>query len=411
MYRQALSLMTADNDSLMVSLQAEMKQIPDGYYHHSDGKSYPYRLLPDNKAVLTGQGPWFATHLEGTVELPSFIVAAGRADTVVGLDEFAFGRNRKLYKVTLPQHCRYIGTDAFKGCDSLTLVVNPELEVVHSTKVSETIPADAIILIPKIRINVKNVSKLVRDYIAAEKLLPKPSDDHIFDRNLKSDRIGRMLQNAIRQDNNFSRYADLVCRVAKVEYKELPQWDNFRVVDYEELVSIGILAVQVLIKNKTPEQLANYNDLYIATAVTWAIQNELKIRYEWYEYLLGEYLVDVLSYDLAKQYGTAGIDYQIGQVRLACYKVLAQVGSTYGELSDSVAEGGSGAGESELQKMWRLVKGCRDKMPGKYLECYDAFFTPDADYINIQYRYSPVIIQGMFNEIKAILNDAGMHGF
>lgn len=50
-------------------------------------------------------------------------------------------------------------------------------------------------------------------------------------------------------------------------------------VDYEELVSIGILAIQVLIKNKTPEQLERYNSAYIATAVRWAIRNELRIRY------------------------------------------------------------------------------------------------------------------------------------
>jgi hypothetical protein len=41
-------------------------------------------------------------------------------------------------------------------------------------------------------------------------------------------------------------------------------------VEYEELMSIGIIAVQALIKGKTPEQLENYNDAYIATAVRWA---------------------------------------------------------------------------------------------------------------------------------------------
>ena len=35
-------------------------------------------------------------------------------------------------------------------------------------------------------------------------------------------------------------------------------------------------------KNKTPEQLEKYNSAYIATAVRWAIRNELRIRYKWY---------------------------------------------------------------------------------------------------------------------------------
>lgn len=806
MYRQALGLLTAENDSLRSSLQADLGRIPDGYYHHSDGNSYPYRLLPGNKALLMGEGPWFSAHLEGEVELPSFINSLGRADTVVGLDEFAFGRNKNLYKVKLPQHCRFIGIDVFKGCDSLTLVVNPELEEIYSTKVSETIPRNTRFLIPGIprndgwitamRANTadtdtthnarefawaqaryneekqlfllalpdywwlfdlywkeKNVTEAKKvaqaisrinktlgyfyfsfiydiegDYEKAYKcavkgqnhdypytynrlayILADPKygksdfpkahksidkaislaqtnsdkanfidtkgelyliegnvdeakkcldlalsvypqynqgvesrlyayfhpeandnalqndeeaklqmeesdrlqrfrnisiallardflnqrserlpdnckgmidemvgyiarlrsedqgfkldarllfysclqlvatrvhnyckienipfinewvglidmdgsaalDKHVrssinnmmmvhqmasrlpaaglFDNDVKliyvinkcyenylnlhmgeegevtkdlmdgfdvpylkekfgydcgrlstlikeidefvdkyyayyiyghADELGKIpfskglatgsieevLQKTGKSNDMLRGYIDLVQRAAKVAHRKLPQWNNFRVVDYEELVSIGILAVQVLIKNKTPEQLAKYNEIYIATAVAWAIGNELKIRYPWYDYML----VSDASYihDLAKQSEAAGIDYQRGQVRLAVYKVLAQIGNTYGQLTggplDFVIEGESAAAESELQKMWRLVKGCRDKMPGKYLECYDAFFAPDADYINIQYRYSPVIIQGMFNEIKAILNGSGMHGY
>lgn len=53
-------------------------------------------------------------------------------------------------------------------------------------------------------------------------------------------------------------------------------------VEYEELVSIGIIAVQAMIKNKTEEQLAKYNDAYMGTAVKWAIRNELRHRYKWY---------------------------------------------------------------------------------------------------------------------------------
>ena len=53
-------------------------------------------------------------------------------------------------------------------------------------------------------------------------------------------------------------------------------------VEYAELVSIGIIAVQSMIKNKTPEQLERYNKAYIATAIRWAIRNELRNRYKWY---------------------------------------------------------------------------------------------------------------------------------
>ena len=73
--------------------------------------------------------------------------------------------------------------------------------------------------------------------------------------------------------NKLQEYIDIVQKVAKVEHRRIPA----HMVDYEELVSIGILAIQVLIKNKTPEQLERYNAAYIATAVRWAIRNELRI--------------------------------------------------------------------------------------------------------------------------------------
>ena len=73
-------------------------------------------------------------------------------------------------------------------------------------------------------------------------------------------------------------YIDIVQKVARVEYRRIPA----HMLDCEELVSIGIIAVQVLIKNKTPEQLEKYNAAYVATAVRWAMRNELRIRYKWY---------------------------------------------------------------------------------------------------------------------------------
>ena len=73
-------------------------------------------------------------------------------------------------------------------------------------------------------------------------------------------------------------YIDIIQKVARVEYKRIPS----HMLDCEELVSIGIIALQALFKNKTEEQLANYNSSYIATAVRWAIRNELRNRYKWY---------------------------------------------------------------------------------------------------------------------------------
>ncbi len=80
------------------------------------------------------------------------------------------------------------------------------------------------------------------------------------------------------QQRNIAKYLPLVERVAKVEYRRVPS----HMVDYEELVSIGAIAVQNILRGKTPEQIDNMNISYIATATRWAIRNELRSRYKWY---------------------------------------------------------------------------------------------------------------------------------
>ena len=76
----------------------------------------------------------------------------------------------------------------------------------------------------------------------------------------------------------INQYIGIVQKIARVEHRRIPN----HMIEYEELVSIGIIAVQTLIKDKSEEQLARYNDAYIGTAVKWAIRNELRHRYKWY---------------------------------------------------------------------------------------------------------------------------------
>ena len=76
----------------------------------------------------------------------------------------------------------------------------------------------------------------------------------------------------------INQYVGIVQKIARVEHRRIPN----HMIEYEELVSIGIIAIQTLIKDKTDEQLARYNDAYIGTAVKWAIRNEIRRRYKWY---------------------------------------------------------------------------------------------------------------------------------
>ena len=80
------------------------------------------------------------------------------------------------------------------------------------------------------------------------------------------------------KNSKLKEYIEIVQKVARVEHRRIPS----HMVEYEELVSIGIIAVQSMLKDKTDEEMERYNSSYMATAVRWAIRNELRNRYKWY---------------------------------------------------------------------------------------------------------------------------------
>ena len=79
------------------------------------------------------------------------------------------------------------------------------------------------------------------------------------------------------------RYVELVQTVSRGLYDM--QREAFSEIEYEEYLSIGIIAVQALIRDKTGQQLVGYTPEYISTVVKWAIVNELTIRYPWFPQL------------------------------------------------------------------------------------------------------------------------------
>lgn len=134
-----------------------------------------------------------------------------------------------------------------------------------------------------------------------------------------------MINNA--SQNKIKEYISIVEKVAKVEHRRIPS----HMVDYEELVSIGIIAVQAMIKNKTPEQLEKYNTSYIATAVRWAIRNELRNRYKWY----------TLKHNKSEEDSTESgssegdLDVSPGKVREAIYETILSIDSIAAASSDN----------------------------------------------------------------------------
>lgn len=75
---------------------------------------------------------------------------------------------------------------------------------------------------------------------------------------------------------NLREYKELIETIAKVEYQK---FSSFRLIELPELVNIGNHTLYILFKNNSKE---NFNNTYLATAIKWAIRNEVRRRYKWY---------------------------------------------------------------------------------------------------------------------------------
>ncbi len=123
--------------------------------------------------------------------------------------------------------------------------------------------------------------------------------------------------------NLLKQYVSIVQKVAKIEQRRVPN----HMVEYEELVSIGIIAVQAMIKNKTEEQLAKYNDAYMGTAVKWAIRNELRHRYKWYSM---KHKTDSENGEEAEEGATSA-----GKVKEAVYETILSIDGLAASATDN----------------------------------------------------------------------------
>lgn len=176
------------------------------------------------------------------------------------------------------------------------------------------------------------------------------------------------------QDNaKIKEYLDIIQKVAKVEHHRIPS----HMIEYEELVSIGIIAVQVMIKGKTQEQLEKYNAAYVGTAVRWAIRNELRNRYKWYS-LKHTKAVEEPAEGIATAGASEGgdedegFDVSPGKVREAIYETILSIDSLAAAASDNespfdfIKDASAMPDEkAEIGEMGRMIKEAISTLPAK----------------------------------------------
>ena len=213
-------------------------------------------------------------------------------------------------------------------------------------------------------------------------------------------------------------YIDIIQKVARVEYKRIPS----HMLDCEELVSIGIIALQALFKNKTDEQLANYNSSYIATAVRWAIRNELRNRYKWYTLKHKSEDDEESTEEYSDNQST--LDVSPSKVREAVYETILSIDSIMAASSDNdspfdfIKDTSATPDEkAEIGELSKLIKEAIAKLPQK-----DRTIVEYRFYRNLQVKQIAAmvglsssritrIVQASLNQVREYLQKRGLNSY
>ncbi len=213
-------------------------------------------------------------------------------------------------------------------------------------------------------------------------------------------------------------YIDIIQKVAKVEYRRIPS----HMVECEELVSIGIIAVQALIKNKTDEQLEKYNSSYIATAVRWAIRNELRNRYKWYT--LKHKKDDTEEYDdneSVQNEAVSSLDVSPIKVREAIYETILSIDSIASASSDNdspfdfIKDNHATPDETaEISELGRIIREAIAKLPQKDRTIVEYRFYRNmqvkqiAQMVGLSSSRITRIVQSSLNTVREYLEKRGL---
>ncbi len=223
----------------------------------------------------------------------------------------------------------------------------------------------------------------------------------------------------------IKQYVGIVQKIARVEHRRIPN----HMIEYEELVSIGIIAIQTLIKGKTEEQLARYNDAYVGTAVKWAIRNELRHRYKWYtlkhkkeENSEDSYVSDAVA--SSDNSDDMGFSISPTKVREAVYETILSIDGLAAAATDNASPfdfikdtSAMPDEKAEIVEMSKLIKQAIAKLPQKERTVVEYRFYRNmqakdiANMIGLSPSRITRIIQFSLNQIREYLKSKGREDY
>ena len=222
----------------------------------------------------------------------------------------------------------------------------------------------------------------------------------------------------------IKQYVGIVQKIARVEHRRIPN----HMIEYEELVSIGVIAIQTLVKDKTEEQLERYNEAYIGTAVRWAIRNELRHRYKWYTLKhkkeeSDSYVSDVVETN-NEDADDMGFSISPAKVREAVYETILSIDGLAAAATDNASPfdfikdpSAMPDEKAEIVEMSRLVKAAIASLPQKERTVveYRFYRNMQAKDIATMVGLSPSritrIIQFSLNQIREYLKARGREDY
>ncbi len=214
-------------------------------------------------------------------------------------------------------------------------------------------------------------------------------------------------------------YIDIIQKVARVEYKRIPS----HMLDCDELVSIGIIALQALFKNKTEEQLQNYNSSYIATAVRWAIRNELRNRYKWYTL---KHKKEDSEEEYKEEYSDnqSALDVSPSKIREAVYETILSIDSIMAASSDNESPfdfikdtSATPDEKAEISELSKLIKEAISKLPQKDRTIVEYRFYRNmqvkqiATMVGLSSSRITRIVQSSLNHVREYLQKRGLNNY
>ncbi len=222
----------------------------------------------------------------------------------------------------------------------------------------------------------------------------------------------------------IKQYVGIVQKIARVEHKRIPS----HMIEYEELVSIGVIAIQTLVKDKTEEQLERYNEAYIGTAVRWAIRNELRHRYKWYtlkhKQNEGEEVLTEASISDVDDNEDMGFSISPAKVREAVYETILSIDGLAAAATDNASPfdfikdpSAMPDEKAEIVEMSKLIKAAIASLPQKERTVveYRFYRNMQAKDIATMVGLSPSritrIIQFSLNEIREFLKSRGREDY